>query len=165
MVYLKPSRFSNLSVIPNLVVDLRSRCHLSPFSWQPDDGAEFRTFLHLLESQLPLESASHLSELDMARRFYYASDGVVAYVMKLIRYGTYLALQQQFEQLNFGILAAAFEKYVHADKIDKVNPFISDEFELQEPESQLTELTIGATNNRLKSKPKKLKASSVLTTK
>jgi hypothetical protein len=101
----------------------------------------------------------------MARRFYYASDGVVAYVMKLIRYGTYLALQQQFEQLSLSILAAAFEKYVHADKTDKVNPFISDEFELIEPEARSTELTIGATNNRLKSKPKKLKASSVLTTK
>ncbi len=147
-----------------------NRCHLAPFVWQADGGAEFRTFLHLLESQLPLESVSHLSELDMARRFYYASDGVVAYVMKLIRYGTYLALQQEREQLDLSILAAAFEKYVHADKTDKVNPFISDEFELQSKETQSKEtqskeVTIGATNNRLKSKPKKLKAVEVLTTK
>ncbi len=144
---------------------MRSRCHLNPFVWQPDNGAEFRTFLHLLESQLPLESASHLSELDMARRFYYASDGVVAYVMKLIRYGTYLALQQHQEQLSLSILAAAFEKYVHADKTDKIDPFISDEFEIQEPEARATKLTIGATNNRLKLKSKKLKASRVLTKK
>ena len=104
------------------------------------------------------------------------------YVMKLIRYGTYLALQQHREQLDLGILAVAFEKYVHADKTDKINPFISDEFEIQEQKPQSTELTVGATNNRLKSKPKKrrdpasptgardrstrqLKASSVLTTK
>lgn len=142
-----------------------NRCHLNPFVWQPDSGAEFRTFLHLLESQLPLESASHLSELDMARRFYYASDGVVAYVMKLIRYGTYLALQQHQEQLSLSILAAAFEKYVHADKTDKINPFINDEFELEEQKPRSTELSVGATNNRLKLKSKKLKASSVLTTK
>jgi hypothetical protein len=47
---------------------------------------EFRTFLHLLESQLPLESDSNLSGLNLARRFYYASDGVVAYTMKLNDY-------------------------------------------------------------------------------
>lgn len=140
-----------------------NRCYLGPFVWQPDNGEEFRTFLHLLESQLPLESASYLSELDLARRFYYASDGVIAYVMKLIRYGTYLALQQHREQLDLGILAVAFEKYVHADKAGKVNPFLSDEFQLQEPEAQ-SALAIGATNNRLKSKPKKPKASSILTT-
>ena len=83
--------------------------------------------------------------------------------MKLIRYGTYLALQQHREQLDLGILAVAFEKYVHADKAGKVNPFLSDEFQLQEPEAQ-SALAIGATNNRLKSKPKKPKASSILTT-
>lgn len=158
-----------------------NRCYLGPFVWQPDLGKEFRTFLHLLASQLPLESASHLSELDLARRFYYASDGVVAYVMKLVRYGTYLALQQHREQLDLDILAVAFDKYVHADKPRKVNPFLSDEFELQEPEYKSLQ-AIGATNNRLTSKskkqrdpasagearecsPRKLKASSILTTK
>ncbi len=140
-----------------------NRCYLSPFTWQSDNGEEFRTFLHLIESQLPLESASNLSGLDLAKRFYYASDGVVAYVMKLIRYGTYLALQQQKEQLDISILAVAFEKYVHADKLGKVNPFLSDEFELIETESKYLEST-GATNNRLRSTPKKRRASSVLTT-
>lgn len=140
-----------------------NRCYLSPFTWQSDNGEEFRTFLHLIESQLPLESASNLSGLDLAKRFYYASDGVVAYVMKLIRYGAYLALQQQKEQLDLNTLAVAFEKYVHADKTGKINPFLNDEFELTEPESNYLEAT-DATNNRLKSKPKKLRASSVLTT-
>ncbi len=140
-----------------------NRCYLSPFNWHSDNGEEFRTFLHLIESQLPLESVSNLSELNLARRFYYASDGVIAYVMKLIRYGTYLALQQQKEQLDLNTLAVAFEKYVHADKPGKVNPFLSDEFELLKPESKYLEST-GTTNNRLKSKQKKLKASSVLTT-
>ena len=140
-----------------------NRCYLSPFAWQSDNGEEFRTFLHLIESQLPLESASNLSELNLARRFYYASDGVVAYVMKLIRYGTYLALQQQKEQLDISILAVAFEKYVQADKLGKINPFLNDEFELIETESKYLEST-GATNNRLRSTPKKGRVSSVLTT-
>lgn len=144
-----------------------NRCRLSPFSWHSDSGEEFRTFLHLLESQLLLESDSNLSGLNLARRFYYASDGVVAYIMKLIRYGTYLALQQSKEQLDLSILAVTFEKYVHADKPNKVNPFLSDEFEICQPKSLSSE-SVEATNNRLKSAAKKRrnpkKASSVLTT-
>ncbi|MEL6930221.1 MAG: hypothetical protein AAFO95_16520 [Cyanobacteria bacterium J06600_6] len=121
----------------------------------------------MLESQLPLESTSNLSELDLARRFYYACDGVVAYVMKLIRYGTYLALQQDKEYLDISILAVAFEKYVHADKPDKMNPFLSDEFDLPEIKKAHSEFT-DATNNRLRSAKKRRnpqKASSVLRTK
>ena len=104
---------------------------LQPFFWQEDKGVEFRTFLHLLESNLPLVNTSNLSEQDMARRIYYASDGVIAYVMKLIRYGTYLALEQQHEKLDNQILATAFDKYVRADKPGKVNPFTSDNFEIE----------------------------------
>lgn len=131
-----------------------NRCCLSPFSWQSDDGEEFRTFLHMLESQLPLESTSNLSELNLARRFYYACDGVVAYVIKLIRYGTYLALQQDKEYLDISILAVAFEKYVSADKPDKMNPFLSDEFDLPEVKKEYSG-SADATNNRSKSMPKK----------
>lgn len=50
-------------------------------------------------------NTSNLSEQGMARRIYYASDGVIAYVMKLILYGTYLALEQQYDKLDNQILA------------------------------------------------------------
>jgi tRNA G18 (ribose-2'-O)-methylase SpoU len=53
-----------------------------------------------------------------------ASDGVIAYIMKLVRYGTYLALNQNQEKLDLNILATAFEKSVRADKPEKSNPFI-----------------------------------------
>ena len=96
-------------------------CYLHPFTWDADDGLEFRTFLHLLEAELPLRESSHLSEEDMALRFYYASDGIVAYVMKLIRSGTFLSLCQNQEHLDVNILAHAFAKYVQADKPSKVN--------------------------------------------
>jgi type II secretory pathway predicted ATPase ExeA len=139
-----------------------NRHYLRPFFWQQDGGEEFRTFLHLLESKLPLTEGSSLSEEDTARRLYYASDGIVAYVMKLMRYGTYLALQQSREKLDLKILSVAFEKYVSADKPDKVNPFITDEFEVLELETSRQTLETGATNNRLRSASKPLKASSIL---
>ena len=39
-----------------------NRHYLRPFMWEQDNGREFRTFLHLLESSLPLQSASNLSD-------------------------------------------------------------------------------------------------------
>lgn len=141
---------------------LANRCYLHPFSWQQDDGREFRTFLHLLESKLPLSEVSNLSDEYTARRIYYASDGTVAYVMKLIRYGTYLALQHHQEKLDLKLLSVAFEKYVHADKADKANPFNIDNFDIELVSQSSIALEVGATNNRLKSKSKKMSASDVL---
>jgi hypothetical protein len=106
------------------------RCYLHPFTWDDDHGLEFRTFLHLLELELPLRELSHLSDEDMALRFYYASDGIVAYIMKLIRYGTYLALSQNYEQLNLNILAHAFEQYIRMNLSARANPFLLNETKL-----------------------------------
>ena len=142
-----------------------NRYCLSPFNWQSDNGLEFRTFLHLLESSLPLKEVSNLGSSEMALRCYYASDGVIAYVMKLIRYGTYVALKQGQEKLDVNILGAAFEQYVHADKPDKVNPFVTDNFDIDESNSDKTRQKIGATNNRIQPKSKKITSKDVLRTK
>ncbi|RUS93637.1 transposase [Dulcicalothrix desertica PCC 7102] len=139
-----------------------NRCYLYPFSWQEDGGKEFRTFLNLLSSKIPLVETFDLSDEYTARRIYYASDGIVAYVMKLIRYGTYLALQRNQEKLDLSIIATAFEKYVQADKPGKVNPFLFDNFEINSVNKSTVELEIGATNNRIKSKSKKKSASNIL---
>nr|WP_279239663.1 TniB family NTP-binding protein [Scytonema sp. UIC 10036] len=144
---------------------LANRCYLHPFLWRQDDGQEFRTFLHILESHLPLGETSNLSDEYLARKIYYASDGTVAYVMKLIRYGTYLALQHHQEKLDSKILSIAFKTYVHADKPDKVNPFTVDNFEISSVDKPPLSLEVGATNNRIKSKSKKTSASDILRSK
>ncbi len=142
-----------------------NRHYLRPFIWEQDNGREFRTFLHLLESSLPLQSASNLSDEYTAMRFYYASDGVVAYVMKLIRFGTYLALQSNQEKLDYSLLATAFEKVVRADKPNKLNPFVANELVIEPSNSSPSNMVSDSTNNRLKSKSKKLLVSEVLRTK
>lgn len=101
---------------PQLSRRFAARYNLSPFDWSADGGMEFRSFLHAVETQLPLTEKSNLASEEMALRFYYASDGIVAYVMKLIRYGTLLALKQGQEKLALNVLANAFDKYVRADK-------------------------------------------------
>ncbi|MBO3457729.1 hypothetical protein G7B40_021415 [Aetokthonos hydrillicola Thurmond2011] len=107
---------------------------------------------------------SHLADEEMAFRFFYASDGIVGYVMKLIRYGSYLAIKQGQEKLDLNVLAEAFNQHVLADKPQKKNPFITDDF-LSDclMESELpTSPVINATSNRVKPNKKKLRASDVL---
>ncbi len=150
---------------PQLSRRFANRHNLSSFEWSVDSGREFRTFLHAVESQLPLMEKSALASEEMALRFYYASDGIVAYVMKLIRYGTHLALRQGQEKLDFNVLATAFDKYVKADKPHKQNPFLKDSWigEGQEnPMSRELLMQVGATSGKIKSKQKNQKASSVL---
>ncbi|WP_193372265.1 hypothetical protein [Nostoc punctiforme] len=117
-----------------------------------------------MESQLPLSDESCLASEEMSLRFYYASEGVVAYVMKLIRYGTYLALSQGLEKLDLNVLATAFDKYVKADKLHKHNPFLTDEYLLYEKQVySLQEFsTLEATNQRIKPKTRSTKASDIL---
>jgi hypothetical protein len=149
---------------PQLSRRFANRHNLSPFEWSADVGKEFRTFLHAVESQLPLLEPSDLASEEMALRFYYASDGIVAYVMKLVRYGAHLALKQGQEKLDLNVLAIAFDKYVKADKLTKHNPFLTDEF-LGDSQENLTffkPTQVGATNSRIKSKKKSKKASDVL---
>jgi hypothetical protein len=149
---------------PQLSRRFANRHNLSPFEWSADAGKEFRTFLHAVESQLPLLESSDLASEEMALRFYYASDGIVAYVMKLVRYGTHLALKQGQEKLDLNVLAIAFDKYVKADKPTKHNPFLTDEF-LGDSQENLTffkPTQVGATSSRIKSKKKTKKVSDVL---
>lgn len=135
------------------------RYYLRPFIWEVDNGVEFRTFLHLLESELPLKEKSHLADEEMAKRFYFASGGIVAYVMKLIRAGTYLALTQNCEHLNLNILAHAFAQYVQNNLPSKINPFLVDLASLTSLKTVNLSLEIEATNSRLKSESFALKAS------
>jgi hypothetical protein len=147
---------------PQLSRRFANRHHLSPFSWSHDSGTEFRTFLHAVELQLPLMDKSHLASEPMAVRFYYACDGVVGYLMKLIRYSTRLALQQGLEKLDFPLLAQAFEKYVQADKPNKQNPFINGR--CLEASISTTDLgtPVALTNHRIQPKKKNHSASDVL---
>lgn len=48
---------------PQLSRRFANRHNLSPFEWSADAGKEFRTFLHAVESQLPLLEPSDLASI------------------------------------------------------------------------------------------------------
>jgi len=101
---------------------------LLPFAWdeqEPETVREFRTFLELLEGLLPLAEPSGLAELETAGRLYTASEGVVAYLMELVRRATYLAVMQGGERLDGPLLAQAFEQRLAGLRRGIANPFTS----------------------------------------
>ena len=99
---------------------------LLPFAWEerrPETVQEFRTFLGLLEGLLPLAAPSGLAEYATVRRLYLASEGIVAYLMELVRRATYLAVAQGCERLDGPLLAAAFDQRLAGVRRGIANPF------------------------------------------
>ena len=100
---------------------------LLPFAWddrRPETIQEFRTFVGLLDGLLPLPEPSQLAEGDTARRLYLACEGIVAYLMELVRRATYLAVSQGHTRLDAGVFAAAFEQRLAGIRRGIVNPFV-----------------------------------------
>jgi Bacterial TniB protein len=102
---------------------------LAPFAW--DEGCpatiqEFRTFLSQLERLLPLNEPSHLADRETAWRCFVACEGVIGYLMALIRRATYLALSQGREHLDHVLLADAFTQRLAGARRGIPNPFIGD---------------------------------------
>jgi hypothetical protein len=102
---------------------------LRPFTWDesaPETVQEFRTFLGLLEGVLPLAAPSGLAEYATAQRLYLASEGIVAYLMELVRRATYLAVAQGRDHLDTALLAAAFDQRLAGVRRGIANPFAAD---------------------------------------
>ncbi len=92
---------------------------MTPFEWND----EFRSLLFDIEQLLPLKEASHLDSDEIATRCYVACDGLMGYLMTLIRGATYLALTQGREHLDVLLLETAFTEFVSSSRRGLTNPF------------------------------------------
>ncbi|NLW90800.1 MAG: AAA family ATPase [Syntrophomonadaceae bacterium] len=133
-------RFANRYVLQPFLFDTRE--HID----------EFRTFLHLLDTKLPLCKKSNLADFDMACRIYYATDGVVGYVMKLVRKATFYAIKSGTEKVDLPVLAHAFDRHVQSDKYQKSNPFVVRNFSFEDitKESKLKQTSAEGANARMR---------------
>ena len=105
--------------------------YLEPFHWFVDnnnqnasgseEGETFRKFLFILDERLPLLERSGLANKEIARSIFYATDGIIGYVMKLIRAALQMALRQEKESITVDMLAASFDRHIKQDKPGKVN--------------------------------------------
>ncbi len=100
---------------------------LSPFEWdetEPKSTREvFCTFLAELEERLPLKKPSHLASYETALRCFAASDGILRYLMALVRRATYLALEREQEYLDHDLLFQAFKDRLAGARRGIPNPF------------------------------------------
>lgn len=102
---------------------------LHPFRWivgEPDTILEFRNVLLALEKALPLQQESHLSTYDLSWRIFCATDGLMRYLMRLIRYSVVEALDRKQEYIDAEILSDVFEQRLAPETRKLQNPFVGD---------------------------------------
>jgi DNA transposition AAA+ family ATPase len=139
------------------------RHRLDFFGWQTKaEQDDFRGFLGCLDKQLPLAQSSRLSDPIMAFRFYCATNGVVAYVMKIARRASVLAIERGSQRVELDMLAQAYDELMMPEDPSRKNPFSVSGSQLEIKPFTYQMPVLRATNNRIKAKEKELTASDVL---
>jgi predicted AAA+ superfamily ATPase len=141
-----------------------SREEILPFAWDTAEHiVEFRQLLKEIDNALPLLKDSHLAEATTAFLIHSATDGVINYVMKLLRWAAKLAIESGLEQIDHSILAQAYEKRLAQDFIKRPNPFNpqANPAHAKVPAKRATP-AIDATNKRVKPRKNKRSMSDVL---
>lgn len=109
------------------------RRHIEPFGWGGNASEQegFRNFLKLIDGQLPFNKKANLAGKTLAFRFYCATNGVIFYVMDIIRMAALSAIEQSLEGLELPVLADAYNKSLASAYPDRGNPFCCEPCELK----------------------------------
>ncbi|WP_109117770.1 TniB family NTP-binding protein [Azospirillum sp. TSO22-1] len=95
---------------------------LLPFSWSTDESRrEFCKLLDTIDRSLPFPAPSGLAA--MGDRFYAASQGLIAHVMKVIRGAAHEAIDQELDRIERRLLAKAYAERILGEA-GAPNPFL-----------------------------------------
>lgn len=102
-----------------------SRRSIKPFGWgsTSKEQEDFRNFLKFVDGQLPFNKKADLASKTTAFRFYCATNGVIYYVMDIIRVATLTAIEQSLETITLDLLADAYAESLASAYPDRENPF------------------------------------------
>lgn len=152
-----------LQANPQLRRRFSARETLASLAWGTGDKEdEFRKFLALLEDALPLKEPSNLADVNTAFRCYRASEnGIIGYLMKIIRRATVLTLEEKRERITLDDLANAYDDEIAADEPGERNPFQVDLDSLKVPPPP-KDSGPKATNHRVKGKKPRIGAPRIL---
>jgi hypothetical protein len=103
-----------------------SECNLTPFN--PDvkqSWLEFRSVLREVHRRTPVP-AIEFHDAEVAQRFFFASEGLIGYVYKVVNSAIGLA-QITGHDINLEVLGEAFRRDVWAGAPDDLNPFLATE--------------------------------------
>lgn len=142
-----------LAANPQLERRFSMRESLEPFGWRtPAKQSEFKLFLQHLDRRLPLTKRSNLANHEVAFRIYCATDGLIGYVMKLVRRASILAVERGAERVGMELLAESYDERLASRKPRQVNPFRVQLEELRDDPP--TPASGGAKRNNRRSKAK-----------
>lgn len=118
-----PRSIAVVNANPQLRRRLGAPHYLQPFGFDnQDEQLEFRGVLNGIQTRLPVPCID-LSEANMARRFYFASHGLLDYVVKIIDDAVSRACPDSGEPLTQQAFESAFKRTVWLDAPDHLNPF------------------------------------------
>jgi len=141
-----------------------ARDEILPFRWDtPAAINEFRQVLKAIDDALPLMKDSHLADVKTAFLIYAATNGVIDYVMDLLRWAAKLAIRSGLEQVNHGLLAQAYEERIAQAFPKRPNPFNSKiEISNRKEAAKRANNASNGTNKRVKPRKPKRPISDVL---
>lgn len=93
-----------------------------------DKAGELKQFvgvLKSLESSLPLQGPTALTNKNVIPRIYYATHGVIDHTMKLVAESLNIALSEHRITIDQDVLRRAFERVIWSDARNQDNPFHS----------------------------------------
>lgn len=101
------------------------RRSIEPFGWggTKEKQKDFRSFLKLVDEKMPFNKRANLFDRTMAFRFYCATNGVISYVMDIVRMAAVSAIEQSLDKVTLELLADAYDNSLASAYPDKQNPF------------------------------------------
>lgn len=118
----KVSRILNKN--PQLSRLFGERRKIEPFKWDNlSSQKEFFAFITLAQQQSTLKLPNNIPWDELVYRMYFASDGIVGWIMNLLRYSAVIAEEQQTNEITLEMMAIAFDTRLrnHLNKLE--NPF------------------------------------------
>ncbi|GAC1610684.1 MAG: hypothetical protein NVS3B3_20090 [Aquirhabdus sp.] len=101
-----------------------SRLELPAFTINTDaELRDFRAVVHEIDKALPTEKISNLAEKELAKRLYYASNGLIGYLRKLITEAFEIMVSSNQTTLTPALLEQAFCEVIWHDCGRALNPF------------------------------------------
>jgi hypothetical protein len=113
---------------------------LKAFDWAVDDErTEFRAFLKNLKTRLSgAYDLPDIAAIDFAFRLHYACNGLIGYLMEIIRGAAYLARQKNTRVITQEFLADSFRRRIRRKDPRMCNPFTIPDFCPENAPTQLS---------------------------
>ncbi len=117
-----PRSISVLRLNPQLRRRFASPHYLRPFGLTQGEFGQLRGVLNKFHEAIPVPCVP-LHDVDVARRFYFASNGLIDYIVKILDEAISTSDLGKDEQIGLAHFARAFRAVVWGEAPDALNPF------------------------------------------